>query len=163
MLPIMCYLINLPFLFTWHFILDVYNSSECKVVDQPILLTILTNQIWLLAQWWTRNTWGWPEPYNTDKGQIWFLQTCGSTSLIKKFNISNLTLGTVMNWEHPRVVWTSKHGKRSNLIVLRYQWKTVLAESVILQIIHVVEARGSLDKLTAKAHQYCGENTKKMG
>ncbi len=44
--------------------------SEFKLVDQPVLLTSLMNQIWHLAQWWTGNTWEWPEPYNTDKGQI---------------------------------------------------------------------------------------------
>ncbi len=39
-------------------------QSEHKLVDQPVLWTILTHQIWNLAQRWTRNTWGlrvaWP-------------------------------------------------------------------------------------------------------
>ncbi len=110
-------------------------SSKCKLVDQPGLLTILTNQIWHLAQWWTGVASRWPESYNTDKSGIWLLQTCGSTSLMENTIISNLKLGTVIKWDQLRLILTLKHRQRSNLMVWKYKWKTVLAESVISQII----------------------------
>ncbi len=46
-------------------------SSEYKLVDQPVLLTILTYEILHLVEWWTTRL---PDPYNTDKGQIWLFE-----------------------------------------------------------------------------------------
>ncbi len=97
----MCYLISYHFLFSN---LDVCSSSEYKLVNQPVLLKVFINHSWHLTQcwtenkwgwsehiwllqtcgstsltenftlWWTGNIWGWPEPYKSDKGQIWWFE-----------------------------------------------------------------------------------------
>ncbi len=46
------------------------TEHEFELLDQPVFLTISMYQIWCFVLWWTRNTWEWPEPNNTDKGQI---------------------------------------------------------------------------------------------
>ncbi len=128
-----------------------------------------------LAQWWTGNTWGGPESYNINKGichQTHFLtvyssmwvQTCGSTSLLENFNPTNLKLGTVLNWDQQTVNENLTTQTRSNLMVLNYQWKTALVESVISQIISQGRSkrfpRKALDKSTRLLKR---KKRKKMG
>ncbi len=69
----MCELIDL------HFVYMALKSGCIKLKwIQTFVSTshidFLTNQIWHLVQWFIGNTWQWPEPYNTDKGQIWLFE-----------------------------------------------------------------------------------------
>ncbi len=91
-----------------HF-MNTHSLKWVNFVDQPVVLTISTYQIWYFVQWWTSETWEWPVPYNTDKGQL----------MVRDFN-QRLSWGKV--WYH----------KSS----------------------HMVEARGSWQKLSAKAHDH---------
>ncbi len=61
--------------------------------------------------------------------QLKWIQTYVSTSHVDFFNKPNLTLGIVINWQHPRVARTLQHWKRSNLIVWNFWWKSILVES----------------------------------
>ncbi len=103
--------------------------NKYKLVDQPVLLKSLMNQIWH----WHSDELGTPEgglnlttltkvkfvatAHFLNAYSSKWLKTCGSTSLIKNSNISNLTLGTVMNWEHLRAFLILPHRQRSNLMV----------------------------------------------
>ena len=118
-------------------------QDEYKFVYWPVLLIVSTNQIWHFVLWWTGETWEWPVPYNTDKGQIWlfgivilpwhndlavynarWVQTCRFDSLFGNIQKSNLTLCTVMNRWNLRVASTLHHRRRSILIVWNCQLKT---------------------------------------
>ncbi len=71
--------------------------------------------------------------------QLRCIQTYVSTNHIENLNISNLTLGTVMNWQHLRVARTLQHWQRSNLIVWNFWWMTILVESHICKVNKLVD------------------------
>ncbi len=86
--------------------------------------------------------------------QLKWVQSCGSTSLIDNFIISNLTLCAVLNRWNPRVARTLQHRRRSILMFWNFNWRLSLGKVWYHKSSHVVEARGSLEKLSAKAHAW---------
>ncbi len=80
-------MIDIPFFVDGIIIWTFPTQGENKIVDQSVLLTISTCSDWNV-QWWTWIFWEWPEPYNTDKGQIWFLEVINWRLSLAKQNIN---------------------------------------------------------------------------
>ncbi len=84
--------------------------GEYKLVDQSVLLTILTHQSWQLVQWWTGNSWEWPKTCNTvTKVNFDCLKLlmndypCGESQIISEYKLVDqpilLTILTNQSWQ----------------------------------------------------------------
>ncbi len=134
-------------------------------MDQPVLFTSLMNQIWLLAQWWTGNTGGYPEPYHTDKGKTCFQSTFSDCLQLK---VSTILWINQSYWKFQHIKldpWYSNEMGSTDGECWPYNtykgliwWFKIINETLSLQEMwyhkssHVVETRGTLEKLSANAH-----------
>ncbi len=83
-----------------------------------------------------------------------WVQSCGSTSLPDNFNISNPILRTMMNRSNLRVASTLQHRQKSTLMVWNFNWRLSLGKVWCHKSSHMVDTGGSIEKLSAKAHNW---------